>query len=111
MKVFAALILCSLITCSGCVCMFVPCDKWVHVSGHVFDEKHNPLQDADVEFYGDIKKTDANGCFYFGGVLAASGFNISVSKPGFKSYTEGKEFDYYDIDVSLPSQESVDNSS
>jgi hypothetical protein len=75
------------------VCMFVPCDRHVHVSGHVYDEHHRPLRDAEVEYYGERKRTDANGCFYFRGLLAAPGFNISVSKPGFKTYTDGKRFD------------------
>jgi len=38
---------------SGCVCMFVPCDRSLHVSGHVFDAQHKPVVNATIEFYGE----------------------------------------------------------
>ena len=81
--------------------MFVPCDRAVHVSGHVFDAQHKPISNATVEFYGVKHQTDENGCFYFGGVLAASGFSLAVSKPGDKPYREGKDFDFYDVEIML----------
>jgi hypothetical protein len=84
--------------------MFVPCDRNVHVSGHVFDSQHKPLRNATIEFYDVKNQTDENGCFYFGGLLAAPGFNVAVTKPGYKSYREGKEFDFYDIDVTLAAE-------
>jgi hypothetical protein len=111
MKVLAVFVFALVIASTGCVCMFVPCDRKVHVSGHVFDEKHKPLRDADVEFYGVTHKTDKNGCFYFGGLLAAPGFNVVISKPGYKKYEEGREFDYYDIDVTLAPEDDSENSS
>ncbi len=81
--------------------MFVSCDRKLHVSGHVVDGQHKPISKATVEFYGVKKQTDENGCFYFGGLLAATGFNVAVSKPGYKNYRAGKEFDFYDIDITL----------
>ena len=72
--------------------MFVPCDRKLHVSGHVVDGQHKPISKATVEFYGVKKQTDEKGCFYFGGLLAATGFNVAVSKPGYKNYRAGKEF-------------------
>ena len=91
--------------------MFVPCDRKLHVSGHVFDAQHKPVGNATIEFYGVKKEIDENGCFYFGGLLAASGFNVAVNKPGYKPYREGKEFDFYDIDVMLASMDSDQPSS
>ena len=85
--------------------MFVPCDRKLHVSGHVLDNKHHPISQAKVELYGVTKETDENGCFYFGGLLAASGFNVKVSKPGYAPYREGKAFEYYDIEVVLGPEE------
>ena len=103
MHVAKHLLLAFALICSGCVCVFLPCDRKVHVSGHVFDAQHKPLGNATIEFYGVKKQTDENGCFYFGGLLAAPGFNVAVTKPGYKSYREGREFDFYDIDVMLAS--------
>jgi hypothetical protein len=91
--------------------MFVPCDRRVHVSGHVFDSQHKPIGHAKVEFYGSTQETDERGCFYFGGLLAAPGFNVTVSKSGYKPYREGKEFDYYDIEVTLAPDNSNQQSS
>ena len=91
--------------------MFVPCDRKLHVSGHIFDAQHKPVSHATVEFYGVKKETDANGCFYFGGVLAAPGFNVSVAKPGYQPYREGKEFDFYDIEVTLAATDDAQKSS
>jgi Carboxypeptidase regulatory-like domain len=91
--------------------MFVPCDRKLHVSGHVIDTQHKPVVNATIEFYGVKKQTDEDGCFYFGGLLAAPGFNVAVTKPGYKLYREGKEFDFYDIDVTLASSDSDQPSS
>jgi len=74
------------------------------------DTDKNPIQDANVEFYGVTEKTDKKGCFYFGGVLAAPGFNVSVSKEGYKPYKEGKEFKYYNITVIMEKDDSDKNS-
>jgi hypothetical protein len=91
--------------------MFVPCDRGVHVSGHVLDAQHRPISHATVEFYGVKKETADDGCFRFGGHLAASGFAIKVSKPTYKTYSESKEFNYYDIDVTLESENNEQQSS
>ncbi len=91
--------------------MFVPCDRRLHVSGHVFDAQHKPISNATIEFYGVKKETDENGCFYFGGLLAASGFNVAANKPGYKSYREGKKFEFYDLDITLASIDSQQSSS
>jgi len=91
--------------------MFVPCDRQNHVSGHVFDAQHKPISRATVEFYGVKTETDENGCFYFGGHLAGAGFNVAASKPGYKSYREGREFKFYDIDITLASADSQEPSS
>jgi hypothetical protein len=106
-----SLALAAVLLGGGCVCMFVPCDRALHVSGHVFDSEHKPVSHATVEFYGVKKETDENGCFYFGGVLAASGFNVGVTRSGYKPYREGKEFDFYDIDVNLASTDAAQQSS
>jgi hypothetical protein len=91
--------------------MFIPCDRRLHVSGHVLDLQHKPISKATVEFYGVKKQTDENGCFYFDGLLGAPGFNVAVMKPGYKNYREGKEFDFYDIDVTLVPADSEQSSS
>ena len=94
----------------SCVCWFVPCDRQVHVSGYVFDENHNPLQGAIVEFYGTTRLTTANGCFRFSGHLAAPGFNVVVRKTGYKPYREGRRFDYYEIEITLVPESSSNSS-
>ncbi len=91
--------------------MFVPCDRKLHVSGHVLDIQHQPISNATIELYGVKQQTDDNGCFYFGGLLAASGFYVSASNPGYRSYREGKEFDFYDIEITLASIDSPQPSS
>jgi hypothetical protein len=111
MHIAKNLLLVFVFICSGCVCMFVPCDQKLHVSGHVLDTQHKPVGNATIEFYGIKKQSDENGCFYFGGLLAGPGFNVAVTKPGYKSYREGKEFDFYDIDVTLASEDSEQPSS
>ena len=111
MRLMQCLILVVALICGGCVCMFVPCDRRLQVSGHVFDLQHKPISHATVEFYGVKKETDDTGCFYFGGLLAASGFNVSVTKSGYKPYREGKELAYYDIEVTLVPDSSEGQSS
>jgi len=72
-----------------------------HVSGHVRSTSGEPIEAADVLFYGVTRKTDGDGCFHFGGVLAASGFRIEVHKAGFKPYSEARKFNLYDVEVVL----------
>ena len=91
----------AVILVSGCICWFAPCDRAVHVSGHVRDTRGAPVKDAAVEFYGVTRATCDDGCFHFGGVLAAPGFTVAVSKPGYKPYREGRKFAYYDIEITL----------
>jgi len=77
-----------------------------HVSGLVRSTSGAPIEAADVLFYGVTRKTDANGCFHFGGVLAASGFQIEVRKAGFKPYSEARNFNLYDLEVVLETSDS-----
>ena len=91
---------------SGCLCWFVPCDRSNHVSGHVRTSSGQPIEGAQVELYGVTEKTDAAGCFSFGGHLAAPGFQVEARKPGYKDFSEGREFDLYDIDIVLEDQRS-----
>lgn len=91
---------------SGCLCWFVPCDRSNHVSGHVRTSSGQPIEGAQVEFYGVTEKTDAAGCFSFGGHLAAPGFQVEARKPGYKAFSEGRKFDLYDIDIVLEDQHS-----
>jgi hypothetical protein len=93
-------------TLSGCLCWFVPCDRSNHVSGHVRTASGQPIEGAEVEFYGVTEKTDASGCFAFGGTLAASGFRVEARKPGYKVFSEGRKFDLYDLDVILEDERS-----
>jgi hypothetical protein len=86
---------------NGCVCWFVPCDKAVHVSGHVLDENARSIENASVLFYGVTRDTCPDGCFRFGGLLAARGFALRVTKPGYKSYEDARRFAYYDVTVKL----------
>ena len=81
-----------------------------HVSGHVRTASGRPIEGAQVEFYGVTKKTDASGCFAFGGTLAASGFQVEVRTPGYKAFSEGRKFDLYDLDVILEDQRSLQKS-
>ena len=111
MRLLHGLSILAVLSSGGCICMFVPCDRQVHVSGHVLDAQHKPVGHATVQFYGVQKETDENGCFYFGGLLAAPGFNVSVTKDGYKPYREGKEFKYYDIEVTLAPENSELSSS
>jgi hypothetical protein len=67
---------------------------------------NRPIEGADVELYGVRKKTGTSGCFYFGGVLAGSGFQVNVMKDGYEPYREGKAFKYYDITVTMASEGS-----
>jgi hypothetical protein len=62
MRLISSLVLCLTLICTGCVCMFVPCDRGVHVSGHVLDAQHRLISHATVEFYGVKKETAADGC-------------------------------------------------
>ena len=91
----------SALVLSGCLCWFVPCDKAVDVHGTVSDHLGHPVAGADVELYGVTHKTDAVGCFGFGGHLAARGFAVSVRHPDFKPYQEAKKFGRYRIEVQL----------
>jgi len=85
----------------------MPCDRPNHVGGYVRDSAGRPVPDAKVMFYGIARNTDVNGCFYFGGVLAAPGFRIEVSKDGFKQYVEGRPFALYEINIVLENEASV----
>src|SRR4051812_35409716 len=91
--------------------MFVPCDSRVHISGHILDAQHRPIPHSKVEFYGVTKDTDQNGCFYFGGVLATSTFELSASGPGYKDFKERKKIDFYDVEVTLAPKDSDQTSS
>jgi hypothetical protein len=95
---------------TGCLCWFVPCDRELHVSGHVYDARGKPVRDAEVELYGDTRRTRADGCFRFTGVLAASGFEVTVTKPGFKTYREGKKSYLYDLAIVLQPEDSPGSS-
>jgi hypothetical protein len=106
MRSMYSLLLSFTVACSGCVCWFVPCDRRLHVSGHAFDNQHHPVSQASVTFYGVTKETPEDGCFYFDGLLAAQGLNVQVVKAGYKPYREGKEFAYFDIEVTLEPENS-----
>lgn len=85
---------------NGC-CILLPCDRGNHVGGYVRDASGRPIAGASVEFYGVTHATDSDGCFFFGGTLAAPGFQLSVSKGGYKMYKGGRRFSFYEINVTL----------
>ena len=91
---------------SGC-CMFVPCDRLNHVAGYVRDSSGKPIPDAIVEFYGVVRRTDATGCFHFGGALAASYFDLRATKEGYSTYAEEKPFAPYDVAITLEADVSA----
>jgi hypothetical protein len=95
-----------LLLCSGCVCVFPPCDRRLHVSGHVFDADHNPVPDAIVVLNGVRQETNQNGCFYFGGTFAASELDITVTKVGYKSFHGIKEVDFFETIITLEGENS-----
>jgi hypothetical protein len=84
----------------------VPCDRINHVSGHVRSSRGESIEAAEVVFYGVTRRTDERGCFYFGGSLAVSRFQIEVRKAGFKQYSETRWFNLYDVDVVLERSDS-----
>lgn len=94
---------------AGC-CLFVPCDRLNHVGGYVRDSSGRPIFGAKVEFYGVTHTTDKDGCFFFGGVLAASGFQIHAAKPGYKPYSGGRRFEFYEIGITLVDESNVGTS-
>lgn len=49
-RIFALTLIASV--CGGCLCWFVPCDRFNHVSGHVRAATGDPIEGAEVEFYG-----------------------------------------------------------
>ena len=83
--------------------MFVPCDRLNHVGGYVRDADQRPISGATVTFYGVSEQTDAEGCFFFGGALAASRFRVEVTKDGYAPFSEGRGFALYDMSVTLES--------
>jgi|SRR4030095_12152935 Carboxypeptidase regulatory-like domain len=97
--------------CSGCVCVFAPCERRLHVSGQVSDADHNRVAYATVVLNGVRKETDERGCFYFGGLAAATDFDMTVTKVGYKPYHGVKEFDYFETIVTLSSENSEQQSS
>jgi hypothetical protein len=81
------------------------------LSGHVLDPQHKPVGSATVLFDGVKKETDENGCFYFGGDSEASDLDITVSKFGYKTYRAVKEYDFYEIVITLASENGEQRSS
>ena len=92
-------VLLSTVCLSGC--LFFVGDKLNHVGGHVRDKSGKPIEGVHVTFYGVTKATDSNGCFYFGGYLAASGFYVRATQLGFSAFEESHSFAWYDIDITM----------
>lgn len=95
----------------GCNCTLGPCGRRLHVSGHVLDPEHRPIGYAAVVLDGVKKETDENGCFFFGGDSEAANFDIDVSKFGYKPYRASKEYDFYEIVITLASENGEQRSS
>jgi hypothetical protein len=91
---------------AGCTSTFLSGDRRLHVSGHVLDAQHKPIGYAVVELHGVKKETDENGCFYFGGTNPGMDVSITVSKLGYKPYRAGKEFDFYEVVITLAAENS-----
>ena len=95
----------------GCGCLFAPCGRRLHVSGHVLDAQHRPVGYATVELGGVRKETDGNGCFYFGGDTADADLNINVTKVGHHPYRASKGFDLYEVVITLAPEQGEQQSS
>jgi hypothetical protein len=96
---FTAIVL----TLVGCRCLFVPCYKAVHVSGHVLDEANVPIENASVQLFGDTRATGADGCFRYQTTTEISlRFGVAVTRTGFKPYyANSQRCADYDITVRL----------
>jgi hypothetical protein len=95
----------------GCVCIFEPCNRRIHLSGHVLDAEREPVPYAIVELNGMKRETDETGCFYFGEGVAASEFDLTVTKLGYKPYRTYKEIDFYEVITTLMPENSEQQSS
>jgi Carboxypeptidase regulatory-like domain len=103
---FAAMLLLS-----GCACWFMPCDRVFRLSGHVLELDGRPVNGATVELYSARTHSCADGCFYLPVVPAASGFELVVSKEGYRSYTRTWRAGDYDVTVHLaPASGTADSS-
>jgi hypothetical protein len=71
------------------------------VSGHVLDDQHDTVGYAVIELNGERKESDENGCFYFSGISRSSELDILITKVGYKPYRAVKEFDFYEVVITL----------
>ena len=90
--------------------MLLPCDRLNHVGGYVRDSSGRPITGAKVAFYGVTHISDKDGCFFFGGALAAPGFQVEAAKPGYKPYSGGRRFALYEIIITLVDESNAGTS-
>jgi antitoxin Phd len=100
------------LTCSACLCWFVPCDRGYDVAGRVQTSDGHPLGGAQVSMSWDSKPTatDAAGCFTLHGLFAAPRFEIKVERPNFKPLRSTRRMGRYTVDVTLAGADSAASS-
>jgi hypothetical protein len=110
---FAAvwLLLAAMLLLSGCACWFMPCDRVFRLSGHVLELDGRPVSGATVELHSASTRSCADGCFYLPVAPAASGFELVVSKEGYRRYARKWSAGDYDVIVHLaPASGTADSS-
>jgi antitoxin Phd len=97
------------LTCSACLCWFVPCDRGYYLAGRVQTANGHPLSGAQVSLSWDPKPiaTDAAGCFTLRGLFAAPRFELTVERPSFKPVRSTRRMGQYTVDVSLATADSA----
>lgn len=109
---FAAVVLtfAAMLLLSGCACWFMPCDRVFRLSGHVLELDGRPVSGANVELHSAKAHTCNDGCFYLPVSPAASGFELVVSKEGYRRYAREWRAGDYDVTVHLaPSSGTADS--
>jgi hypothetical protein len=110
---FAAVVLtlAAMLLLNGCACWFMPCDRVFRLSGHVLELDGQPVEGATVELYSARTHSCADGCFNLPVAPAASGFELVVSKEGYRRYAREWHAGDYDVTVHLaPVSSSADSS-
>jgi len=100
-KTFSWFVLCFLMLAFAGCCALMPCHRVNHVGGYVLGANGKPVAGATVLFYGLTQLTDSDGCFFFGGQLAASGFQVEAERDGYKRFSQERHFERYEITIVL----------
>ena len=93
--------LAAMLLLSGCACWFMPCDRVFGLSGHVLELDGRPVRGATVELHGKRAQSCADGCFYFPLASDNSGFELVVSKEGYRRYARVWHAGDQDVTVHL----------